>query len=326
MGPGVDLLRRSVLFSDSPEHERLRRALGGTFTPRSVRARQDRIVDIVHAAVTAPANVGELDVWNDIAQVVPLAVMCDWLDVDPETAFVLQREAPHMTAVLDPLSTADEMQDALAAAFRVLLEVVPMIADRQGPNGTDVISSLLREEPDRPGMDNEEAILTAMLLLVAGQETTANLIANAVVCLHAHPHLADLARDDPLQVSAVIEEALRFESPVQLTSRISRERIDLGGVALQSGSQVLVSIGAANRDPAAFVMPESFRMASGSRRHLAFGHGPHFCAGAALARATAQTVLSALLDMNPALEVQELQLERGRSRTFRRMERLVLRA
>jgi hypothetical protein len=170
----------------------------------------------------------------------------------------------------------------------------------------------------------DEAIITALLLLTAGHETTANLIGNAIAALCQAPELARSLRSNVSMVPRSIEEFLRYDSPVQLTARVCTEGAVLDGCQLSEGSRMLVSLGGANRDPLAFPDPDHLDFKRSGTRHLAFGHGAHFCAGAALARAETQVLLTELLRMDPPLESRGVALNRGRSRTFRRIESLTL--
>jgi pimeloyl-[acyl-carrier protein] synthase len=323
-GPAGQLNRKAVLFTDPPEHTRLRNALGSYLSPRSVGAYGHRITAIVDAAFRGHEPGQPLSVMEEIAYPVPLAVICELLDAGTEMAGRLRQETPSMTAMLDPLATPDAMEAGAAAAIGIMLDLVPLTAERSALGGRDLLSALLGRGPVGAGLEADDAIVMALLLLVAGHETTANLIGNAVIVLHNHPDLTRDLRANPDLVGPAVEEVLRFEAPVQLTARVAVDDLPVAGALVKSGEQVFVAIGAANRDPAVFADPDRIDIGRAHQRHLSFGHGAHFCAGAALARAEGQEVIRRLLRLDPPLEDQELRVRRARSATFRRIDELEL--
>jgi len=318
------LVTRSMLFSDPPAHTRLRRALSGWLTPRSVEGARHRIAVIAAAALAGHDACEPLDVMDDIAYPVPLAVMCELLDAPAELAIRLREETPRMTALLDPLADAESLQAGAEAALSLLIELVPLVAKRRDDPGPDLLSALAAGSCGEAVLEADEVVLMLQLLLVAGHETTANLIGNAVAALHSHPGAIRILRRNPDRLPAAVEELLRYDSPVQLASRVARRDAPLGETIIRRGEQVLVALGAANRDPAAFSDPDRLDLGRPAQPHLAFGHGAHFCAGAALARVEAQEILRRLLDLTPPIEERELSMKRGRSATLRRVELLQL--
>jgi cytochrome P450 len=209
-----------------------------------------------------------------------------------------------------------------AATFSVILALVPLVAERRSRPKDDLLSALVHGTGTAPGLEVDEAITMALLLFAAGHETTANLVGNAVVTLHDHPDVARLLREQPDLLPSAVEELVRFDSPVQLASRVATEEIQLGDLRIPAGHQALISLGGANRDPAAFANPDSLDINRGGYGHLAFGHGPHFCAGAALARCETEEMLRRLLELEPRLEDRGLVLERESSASFRRVKTL----
>lgn len=322
-GAGNGLMAKSLLFSDPPGHTRLRKALSGWLTPRAVESSRPRIAAIASAALAGHDAGQQLEVMEGLAYAVPLGVICELLDAPAEVAVRLREETPRMVALLDPLADADAQQAGAVAAASVLLEVVPLVAERRDRPGPDLLSALA-EGSGESRLEADEAVMMTLLLLVAGHETTANLIGNAVAALHAHPGITRYLRHRPDQLPVAVEELLRYDSPVQLASRVAARDMVLGQTAVRKGEQVLVGLGAANRDPAAFPDPSRLDISRAPRTHLAFGHGSHFCVGAALARVEAQEVLRHLLNLTPPIEDRDLTLVRGRSATFRRITTLLL--
>jgi hypothetical protein len=204
-----------------------------------------------------------------------------------------------------------------------MLELVPLVAARASEPSNDLVTLLLGDGSPTGGLAVDETIMMLLLLLAAGHETTSTLMANAVVTLSEHPDLIHQLRAQPNLIPAAVEELLRFESPVQLVSRTATQPTQVGGTAFGPGDQALICIGAVNRDPAVFTDPDEFVLGRGSP-HLAFGHGIHFCAGAALARVESQEMLRQLVSAQFGLETRQATFVRDGAPTFRRLRSLTL--
>jgi cytochrome P450 len=313
-----ELLDMNVLFTDGDRHAHLRAALAGRLTPRAVAGLSPRIGAIVDAVLEAHEPREPWDVLDEVAYPVPLAIISELLDTGVEMAERLRDETRTLTALVDPLAGPAELEAGLSAATVLTLDLVALVAERRADPGDDLLSWIVDQ------LDPEETVVMALLLLVAGHETTANLIANSVVALHEHPDFARQLRSDPSSIGPAVDELLRWESPVQLTGRVATAAQQVGDVEVGAGEQVFISIGAANRDPSAFEDPGALRTSRPGPPHLAFGHGAHFCAGASLARSEATHVLEALLRLDPRIEDRQLSYTRGSSATFRRFEKLTL--
>jgi hypothetical protein len=320
--PGTESLAGSLLMSDPPRHTGLRNAVSGYFTPRNVERIRHRIAQLVDVALAAFEPGSTWDVMGDLAYPVPLAVMCELLGAPAEIAPILCEETPKLVATLDPLADDDAIAAGVGAGFGLMLELVPLVAARRTEPGDDLLSALVG---GADGLSSEDAIPLALLLLAAGHETTANLVGNAVVALHERPDVARAVRADRRLLPKLVDELLRYDGPVQLASRIALRDCTAGGVRIAAGDQLFIGIGAANRDPAAFEHPDEIRL-DRKGGHLAFGQGRHFCAGAALARIETQEILDRLLDLPLPIETANLQIKRGTSATFRRIERLTVTA
>ena len=314
-GGSSEMFAKMLLFTDPPEHDRLRGAVNRFFTPRRVEQIADRVRSIVDAAFDDLAPGDEIDVMGEIAYPVPLAVIAELFDVGVDVAHVLREQTPAMTALLDLLAPPAAQEQAASAALSVMLSLVPIVAERRREPGDDLLSVLL----DR--LDTDDAVVMALLLLAAGHETTSGLIANTVLALASSPRHLDAVRRDPQSAAGVVEEVLRWDSPVQVTGRVAADDLELGGCRIAEGEQAVVILGAANRDPSVFSSPEVFDPARARASHLAFGHGAHFCVGAALARAEAAEVTRRLA----SFEWEVTGCARARSSTFRRPSRLTIR-
>ncbi|MGQ0715876.1 MAG: cytochrome P450 [Pseudonocardiales bacterium] len=324
---GTQALRTTLLLMDPPDHTRLRRLLAPAFTPRAIDALHPRITAVVKAALADVGTAGEVDVIADIGYPIPLAVMCELLDVDIEGAQLLRTETPKLVGMLEFDPDADAVLAAEEATASLALHLLPILGDRRHRPGEDLASQLLRLGDDGSGdgeLGLDEVLATCILLLTAGHETTANVIGNGVLTLMEHPDQLDLLQRDPALIKPAIEEILRFECPAKIVGRTNLIDRQLGGHTIRAGQRVLVLLGAVNRDPGQFRDPECFDITRTPGPHLAFGAGPHFCLGAALSRAEAQETLRQLLPI-----LTEWRLAPGApawrvSDTFRALERLRL--
>lgn len=305
----TELFSKMLLFSDPPEHDRLRASVNRFFTPRRVDSIRHRVCCIVEAAFDGAK--GDIDVMSEIAYPVPLAVICELFDVGTDVAVLLRDETPAMAALLDVLAPAELQAQAASSAMAVMMALVPIVAERRRSPGDDLLSALaVQLEPD-------EAVIMALLILVAGHETTSALIGNAVFALGPTGHKATCA----VGVEDFVEEVLRWDSPVQVTGRVAADDVNLHSCRVRKGDQAIVIIGAANRDPVVFPDPDRFDPGRTRTGHLAFGHGAHFCVGAALARLEAAEVARHLV----TLQWELAGYERAASTTFRRLKGLAVR-
>ena len=295
---GNQALRATLLTMDPPDHTRLRRMLAPVFTPRAIDALQPRITAVVKAALADFGEGSDVDVIADIGYPIPLAVMCELLDVDIEGAQLLRTETPKLVGILEFDPDEEAVLAAEEATASLALYLLPMLGDRRVRPGEDLASQLLRLGDDLgDALELDEVLATCILLLIAGHETTASLIGNGVLTLMQHPDQLRLLQRDPALIKPAIEEVLRFECPVKIVGRTSLVDRQLGGRTIRAGQRVLVLLGAVNRDPAQFRDPECFDITRVQAPHLAFGAGPHFCLGAALSRAEAQETLRQLLPL-----------------------------
>jgi cytochrome P450 len=318
---GTQALGTTLLTMDPPEHTRLRRLLAPAFTPRAIDALHPRITAVVKAALADFGKAGEVDVIADIGYPIPLAVMCELLDVDIEGAQLLRTETPKLVGILEFDPDEEAILAAEEATASLALHLLPILGDRRHRPGEDLASQLL-SLGETLGLD--EVLATCILLLTAGHETTANLIGNGVLTLMEHPDQLHLLQRDPALIKPAIEEILRFECPAKIVGRTNLIDRQLGGHTIRAGQRVLVLLGAANRDPGQFRDPECFDITRTPAPHLAFGAGPHFCLGAALSRAEAQETLRQLLPL-----LTEWRLAPGApawrvSNTFRALDKLHL--
>jgi cytochrome P450 len=323
-GAGSALWSESLLMSDPPTHTRLRSAVNRFFTPRAVQRIRERVAAIVDSAFAPLVEGGSIELMSELAYPIPLAVIAELFDVGLEGAELLRSETPTLARMLELDPTPEELEAIGTAAMTVLLFLVPIVAQRQGDPGQDLLSALIHPLDGGVALETDEIITMCLLLLAAGHETTANLIGNGTLALFEHPdQLEWLARHPDLCAQAV-DELLRYDSPVQVASRVAHNDLVLGGVRVRKGQQALVVLGAANRDPARYPAPDRLDLTRTGPPHLAFGNGPHFCVGAGLARLEAQETFIRLAQSALRPGAGSWSYRRDRSRTFRRLQALLI--
>ena len=287
------------LFLDPPDHTRLRKLAQQAFAPRVVRALEPEISAMVDSLLDAMAEAGSVDLVSDLAYPLPVAVICRLLGVPVEDESRFSSAAALVAQALDPIMSItgapDPEVDARLEAGEWLREYLGALVERRRAHPRDdLISALIAAEEDGDQLTADEIVATCNLLLIAGHETTVNLIANAAQEMLRKPeHWAALA-DDPALAGAIVEETLRFDPPVQLVMRIAGADMRIGGRDIPAGDTMLLLLAAAQRDPAVYEAPDEFRPGRDAARHLSFGLGPHFCLGAPLARLEARVALSTL--------------------------------
>jgi len=297
--------RGGFLVLDPPHHDTLRKQTMHQFIPRILGLRHN-IEELVQQLLDAKGQgPGVIDIVTELAYPLPVGVICELLGVPRSEEPVFHRFAELLTRGLDPEESLSEQEKAdLAVGRREWREyLIPMIAQRQAEPGTDLISGMLAEGDPETRMNAIELGSTLGLLLIAGHETTVNLVTNGVLTLLRNPGALDRLRADPDLAPGVVEEVLRYDPPVQMTSRHATAPIRVAGQIIPTGDRIRMMLAAANRDPHRFADPERFDPARLDNAHLAFGGGVHYCLGAALARIEAQTALSAIATrlINPRL-------------------------
>jgi cytochrome P450 len=294
--PSLELGALSFLSLDPPDHTRLRRLVSSAFTPRVVAALRPRVTEIVDALFRRVAEQGRMDVIDDLAYPLPVQIISELLGVPTEDHEQFRVWSALLARALDPQFTDPDPQrvvEAEAARTEFNRYFSGLIALRRTHPREDLLSLLVHAESEGDKLDEEELLATCVLLLVAGHETTTNLIANAVLALLRHPDQLDALRARPDLVDGCTEETLRYDAPVQMTTRAARGPLPVGEVEVPDGGIAVLLIAAANRDPDVFDEPDRFDITRKPGGHLAFAAGIHFCLGAGLARLESAVVLDA---------------------------------
>ncbi|MEZ0073397.1 cytochrome P450 [Planotetraspora sp. GP83] len=290
-------LARHMINADAPDHPRLRRLVSSAFTPRrmeGLRSRAQEVTDSLLDRLDGP----EADLIADLAYPLPITIICDLLGVPEE-----ERETFHHHASVIDSAEASEVEEIARATDALEKFLADLVELKRSRPGDDLLTDLVRRSKDGE-IDNDELTSTAFLLLIAGHETTVALIGNGLLALLRHPGQAAALRADPSRLPDVIDEMLRYDGPVRnATWRFPTEPVVIGGQEMLPGDPILVSLLAANRDPSAFPDPDAFSPGRIGEPHLAFGRGPHYCIGAALAKVEAEVAIGTVLRRFPDLRL-----------------------
>jgi cytochrome P450 len=287
------------LFLDPPDHTRLRKLVSKAFAPKVVNALRPDIGVLVGELLDEIAAKGRFDVVEDFAYPLPVAVICRLLGVPLDDEPQFSHASGLLAQALDPFvtftgSASDGLQERLDAGAWLREYLHGLIDRRRSRPGDDLMSGLIAVKESGDQLTEPEIVSTCLLLLVAGHETTVNLIGNAILAMLRQPPQWAALREDANRVSAVIEETLRYDPPVQMVGRIALEDMTIGDAKVPEGDVMMLLLAAAHRDPAEFDRPDTFDPDRGTLRHLGFGRGLHYCLGAPLARMEASIALSEL--------------------------------
>ena len=293
------------IFLDPPAHDRLRRLVMHQFTPERVENMRDQVGQLVNNLLVAHREGSQLDIVDDLAYPLPVAVICHLLGVPREDEPRFHAWATPLARSLDPAQgmSEAEVKQAAQAAMQMGGYMAGLIAERGAQPGDDLLSGLLAGADPDGRMDERDLVVTMILLLVAGHETTVNLITNGMLTLLRHPDALQRLREDPDSVINVVEEVLRFDPPVQFRTRTTLADVEVAEATIPKGGTVVLLLASGNRDPVRFPEPERFEPHRPDNEHLGFGGGMHYCVGAPLARLEAQIALGTLARrlVNPRL-------------------------
>ena len=291
----------TLLFLDPPDHTRLRALVNKAFTPKAVNDLEPRIRGILGSLLDDIEDPAGFDLMQAVARPLPVIVMAEMLGVPPEDRERFRIWSAQRARLLEPMIGPRERNAGETASRAFDAYFRPIIEARRAEPRDDIVSALARAEDDGGRLTERETLNMLRLLLTAGNETTANLIGNGILALLRHPEQLQRLRNDPSLIPAAVEELLRFDSPVQADFRRVLVDCEVNGFALRKRDNVVLLLGAANRDPDVFEDPDRLDVGRSQGSHLSFGRGIHHCLGAPLARLEGRIVLEMLLEQFPQM-------------------------
>lgn len=308
-GPGEFLLRQ-----DPPAHTRLRKLMSHAFRPRAIEALRQRIEQLVEGLVDQIAEKGEADLIADLALPVPSTMICEMMGIpvaDRDRFTDWTAAATHLLAAA--LVPQETLNRGVAAIGSLVSYFTELIEDRRRHLGSDILSDLIRAEEEGDRLTPNELMSQSIGLLIAGFETTIGLIGNGMLAFLRHPEQWQRLQAEPGLIGSAVEECLRYDGPILLTIRVTREDTRFGDRVIPADRPVMCLLAAANHDPAHFQEPERFDISRADNDNLAFGGGAHFCLGAHLARLEAQAAIGAMARRFRTIELASDEIEWGKS-------------
>lgn len=319
----IDHMGRWVLFLDAPAHTRLRRFMNKGFAPLTVEKLRPRVVAAVDSLLTKAEATADFDVIRDFAYPLPVRIISELLGL-PESLYdrCIALSTDIATWLGQLRRNAEDSRRAQDAVKELIGYFEMAIRERGGAGQQDLLHLLLEMMQSEQGTTLDDVYAQCVLLLVAGHETTRNLIGNGVYTLLTHGQSLGELREDPELIGSAVEEVLRFESPVQAFGRATRTELEIEGVRVPAGASIMIVLGAAHRDPAQFSDPDRFDIQRKHIRHMAFGGDAHVCLGSTLARLEGQVAIAALLERFPRLRLVDSRPDWGTNFAFRGLRSL----
>jgi cytochrome P450 len=288
---------RAMLNRDPPDHTRLRKLVSKAFTPRRIEGLRPRIQELVDEALDRAADAGRMELIADYAFALPFAVISEMLGMPPTDSEKLREWSGTLVRTLEPVADPALMHAILDAAENMRSLVLDVIAWKRANLSDDLLSGLLAAEENGDMLSDEELLEQVMLLYIAGHETTVNLIGNGTLALLRNRDQLERLRADPTLENTAVEELLRYDSPVQMSRRVTLKDVEVGGKTIPGGVFVVCGLASSNRDEAHWG-PTAAQVdiaRPNAKEHLSFGGGAHYCLGAALARLEAQVAIGSLV-------------------------------
>jgi cytochrome P450 len=296
----VGPITQNMLERDPPEHTRLRSLVHKAFTPRLIERLRGRVQTVADELLDAAQRKGALELVSDYALPVPTIIIADMLGVPASDHRKFQRWSNHFISN----SSLGGFVSSVPSLLSFMRYIRKLIEHRRAAPADDLLSALIQAEEAGARLSQEELVAMVFLLLVAGHETTVNLIAGGTLALLQHPEQLERLRQDPSLVEPAVEELLRYTSPVELaTHRIAREDVMIAGTPIRRGDMILAVLASANRDEAHFTQPDTLDLSRQPNKHLSLGLGIHYCVGAPLARLEGQITLQTLVRRFPRLRL-----------------------
>ncbi|MAB12904.1 cytochrome P450 [Parvibaculum sp.] len=320
-----DEFEPSMIFSDEPDHMRLRRLVSQAFNPRSIETTRIRIGEIADALLDEMEGKGEVDFIKAFAGPLPTIVIAEMLGVPLDRRDDFKRWSDDIVLGFDPIASPETRQRIEASSEAMRAFFTETIARRRQERSDDLISDLIRAEEEGEKLTNDEILSMCTLLLTAGNVTTTDLIGNGVHALLAHPAEFEKLKADPDLIENAVEEMLRYDSPVTDSGRFPLEPYEVGGVAVGPGRSISTSLAAANHDPSVYPEPHKFDVTREDTHNQSFGGGMRICLGAPLARLEAQIGIAKLIERFPDMKPGTSEPRRRHLPSFRGFEKMPIR-
>ena len=318
-------LDRQMLFLDAPDQPRQRSHVARRFTPRVIAQMRDQVQTLTDELLDAATPAGRMEVIADLAVPFPLTVIVRMLGLPPGDLARFKKWSTDYFTLITLETTLAQDLDAYRSVQEAQVYFRALIPERRHHPQADLLTVLVRPDEQGECLPEDEVVANCLLLLATGHENTTRLIGSGLLALLRRPEQWQRLRDDPSLINSAVEEMLRFDSPVQWLLRTVQQDFVWRDHALKQGQRVQIGLAAANRDPAQFPDPDRLDIARAENRHVAFGHGPHFCLGAALTRLEAQVVFSALIARFPRLRLERAPAYRHEGLAFRGLKSLHIR-
>ncbi|MDZ7970620.1 MAG: cytochrome P450 [Nostoc sp. DedSLP03] len=306
-----------LFYMNPPDHTRLRNLVMKVFSPIVVEQMRPRIQEIVNELLDKVRYKGNMDIIADFAIPLPVMVISRLLGIPQEDEDQLNEWSNVLARILDSLVSLEEFEamNEVTEVFKEYLRA--LIAKREKQPQADLISALIAAKEQSDRLSEEELLATCIMLFATGEESTVNTIGNGMLALLNHPDQIEELKREPTLIQSAVEEILRYDSPVQTTTRIATVNFEIGNQTIQAGEKVVLCLGAANRDPAQFPDPDRFNINRNPNLHVAFGDGIHYCLGAGLARIQAQIAINTLIQQFPNLKLASDKLELRKNTVLR---------
>jgi len=293
------MIARSLLTIDGVDHKRLRGLVSKAFTPRRVELLRPRLQQSVDELLDGCGERGEMELVRDLAHPLPVIAIAELLGVPTDDRHRFAAWSADLVQLLDPFQATGGMVTVRRATHELFDYFEGILESRRREPRDDLLSAMIAAEEGGERLDQLDLLTLSALILVAGHETTSNLIGNAVLALLRNPDERKRLADDPDLIGTAVDEFLRFDGPIQLTDRAAREDCEIHGRTVRKNQLVAVVLAAANRDPLRFTDPDRLDLGRADNPHLAFGHGNHFCLGSQLARLETELAVGSLMRRFP---------------------------
>jgi len=293
----------TILTADPPVHSRLRKLVSKAFTPRRVRELEPRVREITADLLRQVSGSSEVEAMSALANPLPVIVIAELLGVSANDHAQFKQWSNDMITSFGQEMSAGPSPAGLAAKEELRRYLAEAIKQRTANPADDLISALVTAREESDALSENELLAFVVLLLLAGNETTTNLIGNGLLALCRHPEQQQRLRENRELIPSAVEEMLRYDPPVQMTIRMPTAATSVGGTDIPEGSLAFILLAAANRDPAHFPQPERFDISRDPNEHVSFGEGIHFCLGAPLARLEGAIAMEQMLDKFPRLQL-----------------------